>query len=71
MWLWSVILIVAKLCSILLRCTRTCRKLFGVTVDAKEGHATFEGYEFNLVDLPGTYSLSAYSPEEMYVQANH
>lgn len=40
----------------------------GVTVDAKEGHATFEGYEFNLVDLPGTYSLSAYSPEELYVR---
>ncbi|MGP1481131.1 MAG: ferrous iron transport protein B [Hoylesella enoeca] len=40
----------------------------GVTVDAKEGHASFEGYEFNLVDLPGTYSLSAYSPEEMYVR---
>lgn len=40
----------------------------GVTVDAKEGRATFEGYEFNLVDLPGTYSLSAYSPEELYVR---
>ena len=40
----------------------------GVTVDAKEGHATFEGYEFNIVDLPGTYSLSAYSPEELYVR---
>ncbi len=40
----------------------------GVTVDAKEGHAAFEGYEFNLVDLPGTYSLTAYSPEEMYVR---
>lgn len=40
----------------------------GVTVDAKEGHAVFEGYEFNLVDLPGTYSLSAYSPEELYVR---
>ena len=40
----------------------------GVTVDAKEGHASFEGYEFNIVDLPGTYSLSAYSPEEMYVR---
>lgn len=40
----------------------------GVTVDAKEGHASFEGYEFNLVDLPGTYSLSAYSPEELYVR---
>ncbi len=40
----------------------------GVTVDAKEGHASFEGYDFNLVDLPGTYSLSAYSPEELYVR---
>ena len=40
----------------------------GVTVDAKEGYAKFEGYQFNLVDLPGTYSLSAYSPEELYVR---
>ena len=40
----------------------------GVTVDAKEGHASFEGYQFNIVDLPGTYSLSAYSPEELYVR---
>ncbi len=40
----------------------------GVTVDAKVGHAAFDGYEFNLVDLPGTYSLSAYSPEELYVR---
>ena len=40
----------------------------GVTVDAKEGIARFEGYEFHLVDLPGTYSLSAYSPEELYVR---
>lgn len=40
----------------------------GVTVDAKEGHATFGGYKFNIVDLPGTYSLSAYSPEELYVR---
>ena len=40
----------------------------GVTVDAKEGHASFEGYDFNIVDLPGTYSLSAYSPEEIYVR---
>ena len=40
----------------------------GVTVDAKEGQANFEGYQFNLVDLPGTYSLSAYSPEELYVR---
>ena len=40
----------------------------GVTVDAKEGHAEFNGYNFNIVDLPGTYSLSAYSPEELYVR---
>ncbi|MDO4160301.1 MAG: ferrous iron transport protein B [Prevotellaceae bacterium] len=40
----------------------------GVTVDAKEGHAEFNGYHFNIVDLPGTYSLSAYSPEELYVR---
>lgn len=40
----------------------------GVTVDAKVGHAHYEGYTFNLVDLPGTYSLSAYSPEELYVR---
>ena len=40
----------------------------GVTVDAKEGYADFEGYHLKLVDLPGTYSLSAYSPEELYVR---
>lgn len=40
----------------------------GVTVDASEAHAKYFGYEFNLVDLPGTYSLSCYSPEELYVR---
>ena len=40
----------------------------GVTVDAKEGFAEFEGYHIKIVDLPGTYSLSAYSPEELYVR---
>lgn len=40
----------------------------GVTVDAKVGEFDFEGYHFNLVDLPGTYSLSAYTPEELYVR---
>lgn len=40
----------------------------GVTVDAKVGHFDFEGYHFNLIDLPGTYSLSAYTPEELYVR---
>lgn len=39
----------------------------GVTVDAKSGHFNYKGYRINLVDLPGTYSLSAYSPEEEYV----
>ena len=40
----------------------------GVTVDAKEGYFDFGGYHFRLIDLPGTYSLSAYSPEELYVR---
>ena len=40
----------------------------GVTVDAHEGFFEFEGYNFKLVDLPGTYSLSAYTPEEKYVR---
>ena len=40
----------------------------GVTVDASEAHASMFGYEFNLTDLPGTYSLSCYSPEELYVR---
>ena len=40
----------------------------GVTVDASEAHAYFEGYKLNLTDLPGTYSLSCYSPEELYVR---
>lgn len=42
----------------------------GVTVDAKEGSFSYGGYSFILVDLPGTYSLSAYSPEELYVRKN-
>lgn len=39
----------------------------GVTVGAKAGSLKHKGYRFNIVDLPGTYSLSAYSPEELYV----
>ena len=42
----------------------------GVTVDAKEGTFVHGGYRFQIVDLPGTYSLSAYSPEELYVRRN-
>ncbi|GHT24883.1 ferrous iron transport protein B [Bacteroidia bacterium] len=40
----------------------------GVTVDAKEGAFKHNGYTFHIIDLPGTYSLSAYSPEELYVR---
>ncbi|MDE7412866.1 MAG: ferrous iron transport protein B [Muribaculaceae bacterium] len=39
----------------------------GVTVGAKEGIIKYKGYLLKIVDLPGTYSLSAYSPEELYV----
>lgn len=40
----------------------------GVTVDAKKGVFSYGGYTINIIDLPGTYSLSAYSPEEKYVR---
>ena len=40
----------------------------GVTVDSKTGVFRYGGYTFNIVDLPGTYSLSAYSPEELFVR---
>lgn len=53
----------------------------GVTVDAKEGFFTFKyqpekdsnvsnykEYSFRIIDLPGTYSLSSYSPEERFVR---
>lgn len=40
----------------------------GVTVDAKDGVFHHKGYHFNIVDLPGTYSLTSYSPEELYVR---
>lgn len=40
----------------------------GVTVDAKEGFFDFQGYHFRIIDLPGTYSLTTYSPEEIYVR---
>ena len=40
----------------------------GVTVDATDAHASYFGYHFLLTDLPGTYSLSCYSPEELYVR---
>lgn len=40
----------------------------GVTIDSKKATYKQEGYKFNITDLPGTYSLSAYSPEELFVR---
>lgn len=40
----------------------------GVTVDCKEGYFNVNGKRIELVDLPGTYSLTEYTPEEMYVR---
>ena len=40
----------------------------GVTVDAKMGSFKYKGYKINITDLPGTYALSAYTPEELYVR---
>lgn len=40
----------------------------GVTVDAKTARFKQDGYTFNIVDLPGTYSITEYSPEELYVR---
>ncbi len=40
----------------------------GVTVDTKEAHVKHNGYKINVTDLPGTYSISEYSPEELFVR---
>lgn len=40
----------------------------GVTVSSKVGTFYRNGYTINLVDLPGTYSITEYSPEEIYVR---
>jgi ferrous iron transport protein B len=40
----------------------------GITVDAKKAKFKHKGYTFNLVDLPGTYSITSYTPEELYVR---
>ncbi|MDR1198607.1 MAG: ferrous iron transport protein B [Prevotellaceae bacterium] len=40
----------------------------GVTVDATTSSFTQGNYRFNIVDLPGTYSLTAYTPEEIFVR---
>ena len=40
----------------------------GVTVDLKSARINYNNYNFSITDLPGTYSLSAYSPEELFVR---
>ncbi len=40
----------------------------GVTIEAKSARFHQGGYTFNVVDLPGTYSLTAYTPEELFVR---
>ena len=40
----------------------------GVTVDLKVGTFHHKGYTINLVDLPGTYSITEFTPEERYVR---
>jgi ferrous iron transport protein B len=40
----------------------------GVTVESKVGEFHYKGYNIVLTDLPGTYSLTAYTPEERYVR---
>lgn len=40
----------------------------GVTVDAKKATIEYNGYTINITDLPGTYSISEYTPEELYVR---
>ena len=40
----------------------------GVTIESKSATFKFNGYTLNLIDLPGTYSLSAFTPEELYVR---
>ncbi len=40
----------------------------GVTVERKTGFLTYKDYRIELIDLPGSYSLSPYSPEEVYIR---
>lgn len=42
----------------------------GVTIDAKQAIFKHAGYTFKLVDLPGTYSITSYSPEELFVRGH-
>jgi ferrous iron transport protein B len=40
----------------------------GVTIESKEAGFNHKGFDFRITDLPGTYSLTAYTPEEIYVR---
>ena len=40
----------------------------GVTVDSKLGYFKYKDYTIELIDLPGTYSITEYTPEELYVR---
>lgn len=40
----------------------------GVTIESKAAQFNHNGYQINVTDLPGTYSITAYSPEELYVR---
>jgi len=40
----------------------------GVTVESKQADFKYKDYIFKITDLPGTYSISAYSPEELFVR---
>jgi len=40
----------------------------GVTVSAKNSRFRLDGYLFNIIDLPGTYSITSYTPEEIFVR---
>lgn len=40
----------------------------GVTIESKTAHFNYKGYKINITDLPGTYSITSYTPEELYVR---
>jgi ferrous iron transport protein B len=40
----------------------------GVTVESKEAIYRQSGYDFSIIDLPGTYSIKSYSPEEIFIR---
>lgn len=42
----------------------------GVTIEAKEAEIDFNNYSLRLTDLPGTYSLTEYTPEELFVRSH-